>query len=186
MRVKKKYMPNPVKTYVVTLKDGSNYKVFATSKKEALGDYKWDNGDDGNLKSILMERNKSISGNNVFKKASDYRKQHPRTSFQDAIKKVSGTKVSGTKKIGAVKKKVSGTRKMGSVKTKMSGTPKRKVSGTGAIGGFAKARAISGKIGSLETKRKKLTKKIERDIIQLEINAEHRKLDALMRQLKRA
>src|ERR1700684_1585832 len=73
---------------------------------------------------------------NIFVRAKAYRKEHPRTSFQDAIKKVAGKKVSGpVKKRAAASKKtavtpgrtrsaVSGTRKRVTAKKVASSTPK--------------------------------------------------------------
>lgn len=121
---------------------------------------------------------------NIFVRAKAYRKQHPRTSFQDAIKKVSGKrKVSGTPKVSGVKKrKVSGTPK---VKV-ASASQKKAIGSLGTVSGFSKAKSLQSKIDRLETKRASESRKVYKDIIQLEINAKERQLAALMSKLNRA
>lgn len=121
---------------------------------------------------------------NIFKKASAYRRQHPRVSFQDAIKKVSGIrKVSGSKKVSGVKKKAK-LPISSNLKSKRRISAVRDSSKLGAISGIGKAEKINADIIKLEAKRKKVVGKEMRDIVQLAINKRHKQLDAIKRQLR--
>lgn len=131
---------------------------------------------------------------NIFKKAKAYVKAHPRTSFQDAIQKVKGKgKVSGVKKrkvAGVRKTAVSGVkRKPVAKKTAVRNVTVKvgRVAGTkrvGAIGAIAKGTKLVNEINRLEKKRAAVTNKELRDIVQLQINANHRKLDSLKRSIR--
>jgi hypothetical protein len=85
-----------------------------------------------------------------------------------------------TKKKSTVKRRVSGTKTKASV-----GRKKRKVSGTSSIGKIGTARNIMGKIDKLEKQRKAEKRREMKDIIQLEINQLHDKIDALKKTYKK-
>lgn len=125
---------------------------------------------------------------NIFVRAKRYVKDHPRTSFQDAIKIVAKKKtVSGVKKkkVSGIKKSVSGVRKTvslkRSVKRRVSGTVKRSGLGSTTIGSVERARSLVRDIDRLERKRAREKSRELRDIIQLEINSCHDKLDHIKR-----
>lgn len=116
---------------------------------------------------------------NIFVKAKAYRKEHPRISFQDAIKKVSGKKVSGAKKItGAKKVKVAGTRKR---TTKPAKVGTSRPAANKSIGRIDKGHALVKQIDQLERKRKAIKNKELRDIYAFEINGIHKRLNQLKR-----
>lgn len=123
---------------------------------------------------------------NIFVRAKRYVKEHPRTSFQDAIKIVAKKKtVSGVKKrkVSGVKKSASGVKKVGAikrtVKRRVSGTVKRAGLGSSSMGSVERARALVRDIDRLERKRAREKSREMRDIIQLEINSHHDKLDRI-------
>jgi hypothetical protein len=126
---------------------------------------------------------------NIFVRAAKYRKEHPRTSFQDAIKKVSGTKkVSGVKKVSGTKKKVSGPKKVAGPKKRAVSGVKAKVAVRGtrkaSVSGVVQANKLIKDIERLELKRKNEQRREMKDFIQLQINATHDKLDALKRKYR--
>lgn len=120
---------------------------------------------------------------NIFVRAKAYRKEHPRTSFQDAIKKVAGKKVSGAKPA----KKIAGK----PVKSSVAGTRKRRTepARVATSRGYAKrtgtrlerAKEITGQINKLEGERSAVKSRDMKDIYAAEINGLHKKLDALKR-----
>lgn len=120
---------------------------------------------------------------NFFVRVKKYRKEHPRATQQQAMKALKGKKASTVKK-----RKVSGVKAVGSVKRKrrVAGvTASAKVSGRSAsVTGIAKAKSLVADIDRLEAKRARETKRELKDIIQLEINAKHDKLDAIKRSYK--
>lgn len=111
-----------------------------------------------------------MAAGNLFSRAKQYTKDHPRTSYQDAIKKLSGKKVSGVKKAAPAKK-----RKVHSVtgNTKVSGT-KTKREGVNDL--VMKAKKIIARIETMERDRAKEKDKDLRDVYSIAINAEHKKL----------
>lgn len=126
---------------------------------------------------------------NIFVRAKKYRAAHPRTSFQDAIKKVSGVK-----KASVTKRKVSGAKKVSGVK-KVAGPKRKVVSGVKAkvavrgvrkasVSGMSQASKLIKDIERLELKRKNEQRREMKDFIQLQINATHDKLDALKRKYR--
>jgi hypothetical protein len=135
---------------------------------------------------------------NIFKRAKEYRTKHPRTSFQDAIKKVSGVKKRTT--VRATKTVKPGSTRRGNStgpSTVHTGTltisgrkpvvkhHKIKISGP-AIGAVAKGKKIVHNIEKMERERKTLKSKEMKNLLALAINAEHDKLDNLKRAFKRA
>lgn len=126
---------------------------------------------------------------NIFKKAAAYRKAHPRTSFQDAIQKVKGGKVSGTKKkkavAGAKPKRKAAAPKRTAVKRvtvnvgRVAPKPVSRIAGT-----QTKAMKIAKEIEALEQKRKGLKGAEVRDINARTINAKHRELNRLKQQIR--
>jgi hypothetical protein len=127
--------------------------------------------------------------NDIFTRAKEYRKAHPRTSGQDAIQKVKGKKVSGAKKpvkraIAAkpakpAKAKKAAPRKVINVRVgKVAKAAPR-------VTPLARAQKIINTIDKLEAKRSAQPNKYMKDVVQLVINAEHKKLDSLMRTLKK-
>lgn len=125
----------------------------------------------------------------ITTRAKAIAKARPHLKWVSAVKEASAEYRAG--KLGAVaktKKRVSGVKKViASVPRKrMSGV--KKVASTGkimAIGRIGKASHIDKTIKHLEAKRKKAKGQLK-DIIQLEINANHKKLDQLKKQYKRA
>lgn len=124
---------------------------------------------------------------NLFSRAKAYVVDHPRTTYQEAIQKLSGKKVSGTKKVSGVKKsvgkvtgkpKVAGTRKRIAGGARVASTNGQK-STLGRLTGIPKAEALLRDIDRLERKRAKVTHKELRDIIQLEINSKHHALNGI-------
>lgn len=122
-----------------------------------------------------------------------YRKENPSVPFKTAQKRVSEMmhkgEVSGTTKR---KKKPSSSHKtairtVGRTQTRSTGkraSTRKKVAGK-TIGRIGRAESLISQINRLETKRERLENKELRDIVQLEINACHDKLDALKRTFKR-
>ncbi len=109
---------------------------------------------------------------NIFVQAKAYVKEHPRTSFQDAIKKVAGKKVSGTKP----KAKVAGTRPRTSKPKHVATT---RVAKHHAGGRIDRAKKILSHIDKLERERSAIKNREMKDIYALEINDLHKKLKAL-------
>lgn len=109
---------------------------------------------------------------NIFVRAKAYVKDHPRTSFQDAIQKVKGKKVSGTKP----KAKVAGTKRPRTTSPAKVASTRPRIHHTGAI---AKAKKIVADIDKLERERKALKNREMKDIYALEINKLHRQLKTL-------
>lgn len=123
---------------------------------------------------------------NIFSKAAAYRKDHPRTSFQDAIKKVSG------KKVGAVKKKVSVTghtkpKKKTVIKTERLTTigrvaPRRSAVSTAMPAAYRSGMAILKNIDKMEAELKKTKGVDAKNLLKTLINKQHDKLDHLKKQ----
>lgn len=119
---------------------------------------------------------------NIFKKAKAYVKLHPRTSFQDAIQKVKGTKkstVSGTKP----KKKTVTTK---TVKKATIGAIKRHTSPKKINSAYTHGTKILGQIDKLEADLKRAKGNDKKTFIKIAINAKHDELDAVKRKLKSA
>lgn len=86
----------------------------------------------------------------------------------------------------AAKKKTTTKRRVSGTKAKASvGKKKRRVYGTSSIGKIGTAKKVMGKIDSLERMRKNEKRREMKDIIQLEINQLHDKLDNLKRAYKK-
>ena len=113
-----------------------------------------------------------------------YRKLHPRCSQVDAMKKLKGTTVSGTKKKrkATVIRKITGAAKK-PVTIKKTVSVSRKV---GTIGSVKQGEKLLREIDRLEKKRKAIKNKELRDIVQLEINARHDKLKQIKRSFRRS
>ena len=116
-----------------------------------------------------------------------YRKENPGVAFRTAQKRVASEmksgKVSGPKKKAAAKRKVAARpAKVAAPKTKRKriAGPK-KIASSKSIGKIDRGLAIVKEIDKLEAKRAALTRKELRDLVQLEINNLHLKLDRLSR-----
>lgn len=123
-----------------------------------------------------------------------YRKLHPRCSQVDAMKKLKGTTVSGTKRkkrtVGAVPKTkrkigfpmVSGvTRKRKRIPAATSRTRS-----TAPKTEYSRGMAIIRKIETMEAKYKKAKTNEEKKLLAVLINAEHDKLDQIQKKRKSA
>lgn len=136
-----------------------------------------------------------MATDNLFKRAAAYRKKHKNLTQAEAVKavaKMGKVGKTGPVKKKAVKRKVAAVAKVAGPKRKTGkrvgaarvvilGTKKRK----SAIGSIAKTKKLLNEIESLERQRKQATKKELRDIIQLEINGRHDKIDGVRRQHRR-
>jgi len=139
---------------------------------------------------------------NLFSKAAAYRKKNKGMTMPEAVKAVSGKSVSGTKRKPATKrKKVAGTTRKATAPVrkpvmKIAGAKRKRRPVTGVKVGTSKS--VSGiekkfnhgndilkRINRLETKLKSTRGKDARDFIIRVINAEHDKLDAVKRSLKK-
>lgn len=121
---------------------------------------------------------------NIFVRAKAYQKLHPRTAWAECIQKVKGKKVSGTRKVAGTKKVGAAPKK----RTRITGTKSilSKVTGPKkTISGIARANKLIRDIARLELKRKSMKAKELKDIVQMEINACHDKLDAIKRSYRR-
>lgn len=127
---------------------------------------------------------------NYFKEVAKYQKDHPRSSREAAMTAVSKGRKSGT--VSGVKKKakkrVAGTSVVGRA-------PKRKIAGTGMAKRkpavkragnalLAQGKKALAKINSLEAQRSKAATKMAKDLYQVAINAEHKKYDRVLAQMK--
>jgi hypothetical protein len=125
---------------------------------------------------------------NLFKRAAEYRKKHKNLTQAEAVKvvsKMSGpvkTKLSGRKKVAGTKRKIVRRKRVGDLPVALMGRTTRKKS---AIGSIAKTERLLREIDTLEAKRQRAKKKELRDIIQLEINARHDKVDQVRRAYRR-
>lgn len=119
---------------------------------------------------------------NVFSRAKAYRAEHPRVSFQDAIQRVKGKKVSGTVKRTAPKKaKVQGVKRpriIGAVKVSKAKPADRN------LHLLKLGQIIKGRIAAKELELKKVKDKDERRLLIGFINGEHDKLDKVINQMK--
>lgn len=125
---------------------------------------------------------------NLFKRAAQYRKTHKNLTQAEAVKavaKMSGpvkAKMSGRKKVAGTKRKTVRRKRVGTLPVALLGRSTRKRS---AIGSIAKTEKLLREIDTLEAKRLRAKKKELRDIIQLEINARHDRVDQVRRAYKR-
>lgn len=126
---------------------------------------------------------------NLFKRAAAYRKKHKNLTQAQAVQAVSKMGKVGKKVVGPVKKKVAGTKKKTVRRKRVGATPVvrmgRATKRVGALSGIQKTKKLLNEIESLETQRRKATKKELRDVIQLEINARHDKVDQVKRAYRR-
>jgi hypothetical protein len=162
--------------------DAHDYTVW-------IDDLKKDNGINGTKKKRNM-------ASDIFTRAKEYRAKHPRTPWQDCVKKVAGKKVSGAKKTKAKAKTAKPASKVVSVrvsgvKKRKAATPGRKVVSVRVSGvkksqtPMQRAQKIINNIDRLEAKRAAQPNKQMKDVVQLIINAEHKKLNSLMSTLKK-
>jgi hypothetical protein len=116
---------------------------------------------------------------NIFVKAKAYHKLHPKTAWADCIQKVKGKKVSGTKKkvSGSVKKKISAPAKVGAKRKRIPVASSRVSSPKKST--LQQGRVLVRRIEVLELKRKQEKARELKDLLQLEINACHDRLDAI-------
>jgi hypothetical protein len=124
---------------------------------------------------------------NIFVRAKAYVKEHPRTSFQDAIKKVAGKKVSGPGKVSGVKKtvkKVSVKKRPRAVGASVSSVRVGSSNSVKAINSLTRAKEIKRNIDKLEKERALLKDRELKDIYSLAINKEHKKLNAVKQSFK--
>lgn len=121
---------------------------------------------------------------NIFTRAKEYQKQHPRTSWADCIQKVKGK---GKSTVSGVKKKrkaaVTGPVKRKPVKRASVG---RAPATRSASNPYQKAMSIVSKIDRMEDKLKQTKGREARKVIQVFINKEHDKLDALTKKRRSA
>lgn len=128
---------------------------------------------------------------NLFKRAAQYRKSHKHLSQAEAVQVVAKMgKIVGTKKKNFTVSKVSGPKRKTTVRRKRVGASPVVLMGRvtrkrSAIGSIAKTEKLLREIDSLEAKRQRAKKKELRDIIQLEINARHDKVDQVRRAYRR-
>lgn len=122
-----------------------------------------------------------------------YRKLHPRCSQVDAMKKLKGTTVSGTKRKKAVtgapkaKRKVSGFPMVSGVTRKRKRIPAATSRArTAHTTTYSRGMAIIRKIDAMEAKYKKAKNAEERKLLATLINAEHDKLDQVQKKRKSA
>jgi hypothetical protein len=117
--------------------------------------------------------------NNIFVKAKAYQKLHPKTDWATCIQKCKGKCVTGThKKIASP-----AVAKVGKVRKRTStGTVKRIAVPGKKTSSLQKGRVLVNRIKTLETKRKMEKARELKDLIQIEINACHDRLDSLKKQ----
>lgn len=133
----------------------------------------------------------------ITAEAQKIRKAHPRIEWKTAIsqasKKLKGKKVAGVKvtvKTGTKKRKrVSGVKvgkvaKVGRV-TKVGNSKAYRPKISGAIGAIGRAKKIKGGIDKLERELKGIKDRELKQLYHIAINAEHDKIDAIKRSLKK-